>query len=208
MSSLEKEIPKCDYRRRTILLAYNPNCITKSQQLFEWAISNIIRPNLDHVYIFSVLHAQRTYYPVIDVWTFGLVGYANTYSNTTYNEDYQNYIKNEQECTRNTLKNLAGELTKRNVTSNIIISRGNAREELLKICESINPDMVLIGSSPSSSSTRKSKVRNLLNRSTLSYIRNNVKGIDVQSNVDNDKEFRIKSNKISEPKLSKQSKFG
>lgn len=116
MSSLEKEIAKCDYHRRTILLAYNPNCITKSEQLLEWAISNIIRPNLDHVYIYSVLHAQRLYYPVIDVWTFGLVGYANTYSNTTNYDDYQNYIKNEQECAKNTLKSVSSRLEGINVS--------------------------------------------------------------------------------------------
>jgi hypothetical protein len=115
MSSLEKEIANCDYRRRTILLAYNPNCITKSQQLLEWAISNVIRPNLDHVYIFSVLHPQKLYYPVIDVWTFGLVGYANTYSNTTSYDDYQNYIKNETESTKNTLRNISSELKRKNV---------------------------------------------------------------------------------------------
>jgi len=201
MLSLEKEHTNCDYRRRTILLAYNPNCITKSQQLFEWAISNIIRPNLDHVYIFSVLHAPKLYYPVIDVWTFGLVGYTNTYSNTTHHDDYQNYMKNEQESVKKTLREIALKLTGKNVTSNIIISRGDVREELLKICGSIKPDIVLIGSSPSSS---KSKVKNLLNRSTLNYIKNNVKNIHVQSNGDYDEKFRNKSNKICEPKLSKQ----
>lgn len=129
MSSSEKEILKCDYRRRTILLAYDPNCITKSQQLLEWAVSNVIRPDLDHVYIFSVLQTQNLYYPVIDVWTFGLVGYANTYSTTT-NDDYQEYLKNEQECTKNTLKNIASGLkvknvSKRNISKYIYVTFDN-----------------------------------------------------------------------------------
>ncbi|GBC04332.1 hypothetical protein RclHR1_05620006 [Rhizophagus clarus] len=201
MALSEKELAKCDYRRRTILLAYNPNCITKSQQLLEWAISNIIRPNLDHVYIFSVLPPQKLYYPVIDVWTFGLVGYANTYTTTTNHDDYQEYIKNEQESVKSTLRNISFQLKGKNVTSNIIISRGNVREELLKICESVKPDVVLIGSSPSSSSS--SKVKNLLNRSTFDYIKNNVKNIEVQSNVEHE-EFKNKNNKVNEPKVSKK----
>ncbi|CAB4419071.1 unnamed protein product [Rhizophagus irregularis] len=202
MSSLEKEIAKCDYRRRTILLAYDPDCITKSQELLEWAVTNVIRPNLDHVYIFSVLHAQRLYYPVIDVWTFGLVGYANTYNTTSNHDEYQEYLKNEQEHAKHTLKNVASELKVKNVTSNIIISRGNVREELLKICESVKPDLVLIGSSSSKS---KSKVKNLLTKSTFDYVKNHIKNIKVQSNIeDYGEEFKNKSNKASEPKVSKQ----
>jgi hypothetical protein len=63
----------------------------------------------------------------------------------------------------------------------------------------------LIGSSSNSSS--KSKVKNLLNRSTFDFIKNNVKNIKIQSNVEYEEEFKSKSNKASEPKVSKQSKF-
>src|SRR5688572_509755 len=94
----EQKLSKADIRRRTIILAYNPNSTTNSQRLYEWALSNVIRPDLDHVCLFSVLHPQREYLPVIsDPWTFGLAGYANTYSTSQYYEEYQNYIKNEQE---------------------------------------------------------------------------------------------------------------
>lgn len=72
------------------------------------------------------------------------------------------------------------------------------------MCGSINPDIVLIGSSPKS----KSKVKNLLNRSTFDYIKNNVKNIKVQSDLEGyDDDFKNMGNKICEPKVSKQSKF-
>jgi uncharacterized membrane protein YgaE (UPF0421/DUF939 family) len=63
----------------------------------------------------------------------------------------------------------------------------------------------LIGSSSSKS---KSKVKNLLTKSTFDYVKNHIKNIKVQSNIeDYGEEFKNKSNKASEPKVSKQSKF-
>jgi hypothetical protein len=77
------------------------------------------------------------------------------------------------------------------------------REELLKICESVKPDIVLIGSTSS-----KSKIRNVLsNRTTLNYIKDNVKNISVLSDSDNEELIKNKNNKAREPKVSKQSKL-
>ena len=82
----------------------------------------------------------------------------------------------------------------------MIIVQGSVREEILKICESVKPNIVLIGSTSS-----KSKMRNvLLNRTTLNHIKNNVKNISVLSDSDNEEFIRNKSSKICEPKVSKQ----
>jgi len=102
--SLEKELLETDKCRRTILLAYNPNSITNSQQFYEWALSNILRPNLDHVYLFSVINIPKLHCPAVDnMWALGL-GYYPSTMNSVYDEEYQNYIKNEEERTKNILK--------------------------------------------------------------------------------------------------------
>src|SRR3954452_7157857 len=111
------DLSKADFRRRTIILTYNPNKTTNSQQLYEWAFSNIIRPELDHVCLFSVLHPQRGYVPVINYpWAFGLAGYANTYSTEQYYDEYQNYLKNEQESVRKSFQIISRELAAKNVS--------------------------------------------------------------------------------------------
>ncbi|CAI2170466.1 3991_t:CDS:2 [Funneliformis geosporum] len=194
--SLEKELIGDDYCRRKVFLSYNPNSITKSQHFYEWALSNILRPNLDHVYLVSVINTPKLYYPTNDMWAFGLGYYPNTDFNSL-DDEYQNYINNEQERANNLLKVISCELTRKNITSNVIIAKGDVREALVNICKSVKPDIILVAS-PS----KKSKI--LLKSPVLNYVRKHMKDIPVITDADDDLYRRHKNNKVNEPKVSKQ----
>ncbi|CAI2175827.1 18644_t:CDS:2 [Funneliformis geosporum] len=194
--SIEKEPLGDDYCRRKVLLAYNPNSITNSQHFYEWALSNIFRPNLDHVYLVSVINTIKQYYPKNDMWAFGLGSYPNIDFNFLDGE-YQNNIKNEQERANNLLKVISCELTRRNITSKVIIAKEDVREALVNICKSVKPDIILVASA-----SKRSKI--LLKSPVLKHVRKHMKDIPVITDVDDDLHRKHKNNKVSEPKVSKQ----
>lgn len=192
--SLEKEPLGADYNRRKVLLAYNPNSITNSQHLYEWAVSNILRPNLDHVYLISVINTPKIYYPTTDMWTLGLGYYPNNSNFDTLDDEYKNYIKNEQERANNMLKVISCELTRSNITSNVIITKGDVREALVNICKSVKPDIILVA--PPS---KRSKI--ILKSSVLNHVRKHMKDIPVITNANDD--LHRRDGKVSKQRISR-----
>ena len=106
--------------RRTILLAYNTITNINSQQLYEWSLSNILRPNLDHVNLVSVVHVPKLFFPMSDhVWTNGSEYYSDAKDTTTSDneyDEYQTHIRNEKDYIKRRLQKIAQELIAKNVS--------------------------------------------------------------------------------------------
>ncbi|CAG8567776.1 4877_t:CDS:2 [Acaulospora morrowiae] len=132
---------------RKVLLFYNPNSSTKSRNLYEWALENYLQPSIDHVFLVSVINIPRVVYPAPEMlWSFGLKGYGNVI-NTYDHRECLSYLKSKEDSVRNILEKISCELRCKNITSCITIERGNGNGALLDACESIKPDVILIGSS-------------------------------------------------------------
>ncbi|CAG8591812.1 1668_t:CDS:2, partial [Acaulospora colombiana] len=166
---------------RKILLFHKPRFSETSKNLCEWALNNYLQPSGDHVTIVSIIKIPRAYYPAPEgLWSFGLEGYGNNVRYMFDYIEYSEYMKNEEDTARKILEEISYKLRSKNITCNITIRRGDGKKALLSACDSVKPDIILIGSS---SKRRKSKFNCFSeNRSASRFVMNNPWGIPVITN--------------------------
>ncbi|CAG8582507.1 2927_t:CDS:2 [Dentiscutata heterogama] len=177
--------------RRKILLPYKPNS-SSSLELYQWASTNYFQSSLDHVYFVSVINIPRIRYPAPDnVWSFGYQ--SNVSTNFDYEKNLQR-IKNEENAVKNGLEDIVNELRSKNITSSLIIKKGNTHKELLSACKSIKPDVILMSHSNNDHQRRKlTKLFKLFDRSIVNLMKKKFPNIPIVINDDDDNQDNSKS---------------
>ncbi|CAG8702632.1 6162_t:CDS:2 [Dentiscutata erythropus] len=177
--------------RRKILLPYKPNS-SSSLELYQWASTNYFQSSLDHVYFVSVINIPRVRYPAPDnVWSFQ----NNVSTNVDYEKNLQ-HIKNEENAVKNGLEDIVNELRSKNITSSLIIKRGNTNKELLSACKSIKPDVILMSHSNNDDHQRRklTKLFKIFDRSIVNLMKKKFPNIPIViNNEDDDNQDNSKS---------------
>ncbi|CAG8815218.1 4712_t:CDS:2, partial [Gigaspora margarita] len=171
--------------RRKILLPYKPNS-SSSLELYQWASTNYFQSSLDHVYFVSIINIPRIRYPVHDnVWSFG---YQNNVSMNFDYEKHLQHIKSKENAVKNALENIISELRSKDITSSLIIKRGNSHKELLNACKSINPDVILMCHSKNDAHQRRklNKLFKLFDRSIVTLMKKKFPNIPIVTSNDDD----------------------
>ncbi|KAG9300388.1 hypothetical protein G9A89_010012 [Geosiphon pyriformis] len=164
-------------RRRRVMLAYHES--EPATQLFQWALDDFLQPDLDHVFLVMVVTLPKVsnfLYSDLLMVGVGMVPNVTIQSQMPF-QDTEWQKRKEQEA-RNQLENLSRQLYYKNITSTLIILEGNPRHELLDLCKSIKPDVVLIGE------RGRKKIRNLVVRSKIEHFQKKL-DISVVSNAKN-----------------------
>ncbi|CAG8591747.1 4661_t:CDS:2 [Ambispora leptoticha] len=145
--------------KRIILFPFNNT--EASREIYQWALENYFQSEIDHIYLLSVIKTPCLLSPLYSsagLWMFG----AGMLSGISVEAEYLDWQRRKEAEVRSYLGELKNELSSRNITSSILIIEGNPRDEILNMCNNIDPDVVLMG-------TSLKKNTNLLRSSSIVY---------------------------------------
>ncbi|CAO3660070.1 unnamed protein product [Umbelopsis vinacea] len=121
--------------RRKILIAYDNSEF--SQKMFEWSLGQILRSDNDHVVLATVLDVQESTY-------FHRNWGAET--NAGFRGSARRLSISETDQATAQLKPLVERLVQRGITAQILVLKGDAKQEIVKFSKDIGADMIIIGS--------------------------------------------------------------
>lgn len=121
--------------RRKVLIPYDNS--EASKKMFEWAVRDILRPELDHVVLATVLDIQES-----------------TYIKTHFLRDEsvgrQSHGRRlsvvEQDEASSQLKPLVERLVAKGITAQVNVVKGDAKIKLTELSKDVRADLVIIGS--------------------------------------------------------------
>lgn len=120
--------------RRKVLIAYDNS--EQSAQMFDWAVTDILRPELDHVVLATVLDVQESTF-IHTHWlrdkSSGRQGHSRQISTSEYDE-----LKAH-------LQPLVERLIDKGVTAQIRVLKGDAKSKLVELAEELRIDLMIVG---------------------------------------------------------------
>ncbi|CAG8582005.1 3975_t:CDS:2 [Ambispora gerdemannii] len=134
-------------KKRIILFAFNNT--EASRAIYQWALENYFQSETDHIYLLSVIKTPQilSQTRTADLWIFG-AGMLSGVAVEMFNyKEYLHWQQKKEAEVRSYLEELKNELSSRNITSSMIIIEGNPHDEILNVCDNVNPDVVLMGTS-------------------------------------------------------------
>ncbi|RUP45634.1 hypothetical protein BC936DRAFT_147917 [Jimgerdemannia flammicorona] len=120
--------------RRKVLIAYDNSDF--SAKMFDWALGDILRGELDHVVLATVLDVQESTF-IHTHWmrdsSAGRQGHARRVSTSEYDELTAH------------LKPLVERLIAKGVTAQIRVLKGDAKAKLVELAEEVRADLMIVG---------------------------------------------------------------
>ncbi|CAM0137414.1 hypothetical protein VKS41_003226 [Umbelopsis sp. WA50703] len=121
--------------RRKILIAYDNSEF--SQKMFEWSLTQILRPDSDHILLATVLDVQESTY---------FHGNWGGDRNAGFRGSARRLSISESDQATAQLKPLVERLVQRGMTAQINVLKGDAKHEIVKLSKELGADMIIIGS--------------------------------------------------------------
>jgi len=120
--------------RRRVMICYDNS--TYAQAMFEWAMLDILRDDLDHVVLATVLDVQETTYLTTHFMrenSAGRQGYSRRLS------------ESEKDQATKHLAPLVEQLASRGITAQIIVLKGDAKIKLVQLAKDVPTDLIIVG---------------------------------------------------------------
>jgi len=121
--------------RRKVLIAYDNS--VASSRMFEWALRDILRPDLDHVVLATVLDIQES--------TYIKAQFMKDEASGRQSHGRRLSIVEQDEATLQ-LKPLVEKLVSKGITVQVTVVKGDAKVKLTELSTDLHADLVIIGS--------------------------------------------------------------
>lgn len=121
--------------RRRVMVCYDNSAY--SQAMFEWVMLDILRDDLDHVILATVLDIQETTFLTTHFLrenSAGRQGYSRRLSESEKDQAIQH------------LQPLVDQLTSKGITVQIVVLKGDAKIKLCQLAKDTHADLIVVGS--------------------------------------------------------------